>query len=148
FKVTFSEPVKEVEGTFAGERVTFSNSESAVLSTEWTGNTDNPITVQAGSATLALKLSSFKDASDNVVASAYQQEIGIKPEITISTVMTGDKVDETKLGNVTVSGSSIGFAKSGETVQLRLKSKSGDTVVHAFPSGVSVNNDKIGVRWV
>ncbi|PAU36767.1 hypothetical protein CKF94_18965, partial [Vibrio coralliilyticus] len=34
FKVTFSEPVKEVEGTFAGERVTFSNSESAVLSTE------------------------------------------------------------------------------------------------------------------
>ncbi|NRF13731.1 hypothetical protein HRJ43_05560, partial [Vibrio coralliilyticus] len=141
FKVTFSEPVKEVEGTFAGERVTFSNSESAVLSTEWTGNTDNPIAVQAGSATLALTLSSFKDASDNVVASAYQQEIGIKPEITISTVMTGDKVDETKLGNVTVSGSSIGFAKSGETVQLRLKSKSGDTVVHAFSSGVSVNDD-------
>ncbi|WFB50706.1 tandem large repeat [Vibrio coralliilyticus] len=139
FKVTFSEPVKEVKGTFASQRVTFSKSGSEALSTEWTGNTDNAITVQAGSTTLTLVVSSFKDASNNDVKEAYQEEVTIKPEITISTVMTEDKVDETELGNVTVSGSSIGFAESGETVKLTLKS--GDAVVYEFSGAANIAAD-------
>ncbi|AXN33655.1 tandem large repeat [Vibrio coralliilyticus] len=139
FKVTFSEPVKEVKGTFASQRVTFSKSGSEALSTEWTGNTDNAITVPAGSTTLTLVVSSFKDASNNDVKEAYQEEVTIKPEITISTVMTEDKVDETELGNVTVSGSSIGFAESGETVKLTLKS--GDAVVYEFSGAANIAAD-------